>query len=71
MIDYLETWPELAARQQRERIELVQSLADYTTIQKAAEVLDMDPSILRSFAWHHNIEFLTERGSNERTATRR
>lgn len=52
-----EIWPQMRARHQRERLELVQCFADQYTIKEAAKILVMDATTLRTFAWQHGIQF--------------
>lgn len=52
----LETWEEIRARHVREKIELAQSLTEYT-VKEAAAILQMSQDTLRPFANYYNINF--------------
>lgn len=52
----LETWEEIRARHVREKIELAQSLTEYT-VKEAAEILQMSQDTLRPFANYYGINF--------------
>ena len=54
----METWQEIKARHQREKIELVQSFAANYTMKDAAKILRCDEPVLRRFAHHYDIKFL-------------
>ena len=54
----METWREIKARHQREKIELVQSFASHYTIKDPAKILKCNEPALRRFAHHYEIEFL-------------
>ena len=54
----LETWPEMNARHEREKIDLVASFAKMNFTQtKAAMILGMERGHLNIFAKRHNIEW--------------
>ena len=53
----METIPEMRARHQREKYNLVAQLAeDYSVIQ-AAKILNTETSTLRTYAWQQSINF--------------
>jgi len=52
----LETWEEIRARHVREKIELAQSLTEYT-VKEAAAILQMSQDTLRPFANYYGINF--------------
>lgn len=57
----METWREIKARHQREKIELVQSFAANYTMKDAAKILRCDEAVLRRFAHYYDIKFLRAR----------
>ena len=59
---YLEKWKEMSARHERERLELVQSLAPYYTVYQAAKILNINDAVLRSYAFRNDIQFLRKIG---------
>ena len=54
----METWQEIKARHQREKIELVQTFALHYTLKDTAKILRCNEPTLRRFAHHYDIKFL-------------
>ena len=59
----MEKWKEMSARHKRERLELVQSIAESNfSIKQACRYLDVEEQTLRIYAYREGIKFLKEKG---------
>lgn len=65
----METWAVIKARHKREKIELIQAYAAHFTIQQTADILQMDQTQLRTFAYNNRIQF--QKVHNETKTTTR
>ena len=60
MADYLETWSEIKARHEREKVELLQSLCNHYTVDVAARILETNHSTIRTYGLNHGVKFIRD-----------